>query len=201
MGTRRGHIRKLQSNATTWVRPHALDRASDGPKRRLTWRNGYAYVSGSQAYRIKCRGCGQLVFFYRNQAGSRVFFDSLGAPWPKHGCTAWADRMQTVPITKATPVTKQNKPVAPNAPARSRAPVADPDAIGQAEAAFRKMERKRRLEAERHKELASEEMNRREKALRDNRDVWMQQGKPVNGRQKSVIVVRKVKSAKISGKT
>jgi len=27
------------------------------------------------------------VFFYQNSAGSRVFFDDIGPPWPKHPCT------------------------------------------------------------------------------------------------------------------
>jgi hypothetical protein len=27
------------------------------------------------------------VFFYQNSFGSRVFFDELGPPWPKHPCT------------------------------------------------------------------------------------------------------------------
>lgn len=34
-----------------------------------------------------CPVCGALVFFYQNECGSRVFFDSLGIPWPKHPCT------------------------------------------------------------------------------------------------------------------
>ncbi|QJU56371.1 hypothetical protein HL653_14975 [Sphingomonas sp. AP4-R1] len=27
------------------------------------------------------------MFFYQNEYGSRVFFDDLGPPWPKHPCT------------------------------------------------------------------------------------------------------------------
>lgn len=27
------------------------------------------------------------LFFYQNQFGSRVYFDELGPPWPKHPCT------------------------------------------------------------------------------------------------------------------
>lgn len=34
-----------------------------------------------------CPECGARVFFYQNYYGSRVFFDSLGKPWPKHPCT------------------------------------------------------------------------------------------------------------------
>lgn len=35
----------------------------------------------------RCPVCGALVYFYTNQHGSRVFFDDLGPPWPKHPCT------------------------------------------------------------------------------------------------------------------
>ncbi len=35
----------------------------------------------------KCPVCGSTVFFYANSYGSRVYFDDLGPPWPKHPCT------------------------------------------------------------------------------------------------------------------
>jgi hypothetical protein len=35
----------------------------------------------------RCPVCGASVFFYQNAHGSRVFFDELGPPWPKHPCT------------------------------------------------------------------------------------------------------------------
>lgn len=35
----------------------------------------------------RCPVCGASVFFYQNVHGSRVFFDELGPPWPKHPCT------------------------------------------------------------------------------------------------------------------
>jgi hypothetical protein len=35
----------------------------------------------------KCPVCGDAVYFYANEHGSRVLFDDLGPPWPKHGCT------------------------------------------------------------------------------------------------------------------
>jgi hypothetical protein len=33
-----------------------------------------------------CPLCGAAVWFWRNDAGSKVYFDALGAPWPKHPC-------------------------------------------------------------------------------------------------------------------
>lgn len=35
----------------------------------------------------RCPVCSKPVFFYSNQYGSRVYFDDLGPPWPKHPCT------------------------------------------------------------------------------------------------------------------
>lgn len=34
-----------------------------------------------------CPVCGEQVYFYSNDYGSRVYFDELGPPWTKHGCT------------------------------------------------------------------------------------------------------------------
>ena len=34
-----------------------------------------------------CPVCSAKVFYYQNANGSRVFFDELGWPWPKHPCT------------------------------------------------------------------------------------------------------------------
>lgn len=34
-----------------------------------------------------CPVCGVSVYFYSNEFGSRVYFDEVGPPWPKHPCT------------------------------------------------------------------------------------------------------------------
>lgn len=34
-----------------------------------------------------CPKCGASVWFYRSPYDGRVFFDDIGWPWPKHGCT------------------------------------------------------------------------------------------------------------------
>lgn len=34
-----------------------------------------------------CPVCSAKVYFYKNEHGSRVYFDELGWPWPKHRCT------------------------------------------------------------------------------------------------------------------
>lgn len=38
-------------------------------------------------WKTKCPECSADVYYYQNEHGSRVFFDELGHPWPKHDCT------------------------------------------------------------------------------------------------------------------
>ena len=37
----------------------------------------------------RCRFCGAKVFYYEDEFGSKVFFDELGPPWPKHSCAEY----------------------------------------------------------------------------------------------------------------
>lgn len=51
-----------------------------------------------------CPVCGASVFFWRNRAGSKVWFDALGAPWPKHPCLdlpAFATRQRRIDVARA----------------------------------------------------------------------------------------------------
>ena len=59
-----------------------------------------AYSVRWARHNAQCPVCGALVYFYANEHGSRVFFDELGPPWPKHPCT---DRAQTDRIRGASP--------------------------------------------------------------------------------------------------
>lgn len=95
---RRGHWRTSKYGVRHWV--------SDSDVVRDDW----ARYSRSRSYRFAttrldelrarwgfttafvnpnatCPVCGADVFFYQNEHGSRVFFDELGPPWPKHPCT------------------------------------------------------------------------------------------------------------------
>ena len=47
---------------------------------------------GSRTYPTQCRYCGKEVRYYENEYGSRVFFDHLGPPWPKHRCREYLNR-------------------------------------------------------------------------------------------------------------
>jgi hypothetical protein len=35
----------------------------------------------------RCPECNANVYYFENSFGSRVFFDDVGRPWPKHSCT------------------------------------------------------------------------------------------------------------------
>jgi hypothetical protein len=52
-------------------------------------RNGASRLGSScfVAPNATCPVCKASVYFYANSNGSRVFFDELGPPWPKHPCT------------------------------------------------------------------------------------------------------------------
>ena len=55
--------------------------------------NGLDWSRGSTRYdsyvdpNAICPVCGDEVFFYQSPYGGRVFFNELGPPWDKHGCT------------------------------------------------------------------------------------------------------------------
>ena len=94
-----GFWRTSQLGNTHWVSGHWVERTD--------WDRGYYqqtqpsyYTSRLQELRAargatacyvnpntNCRVCGAPVFYYQNEFGSRVFFDELGPPWPKHPCT------------------------------------------------------------------------------------------------------------------
>lgn len=90
---REGHYRTSQNGLVHWVEGHYVDRGD--------WWSGWAYAPATVARATgatiapgtwvdptaRCPVCGAEVFFYSNSYGSRVYFDDLGPPWPKHPCT------------------------------------------------------------------------------------------------------------------
>ena len=40
----------------------------------------------ARTFPTKCNFCGEKVFYFSCSCGSKVFFDDLGSPWPKHNC-------------------------------------------------------------------------------------------------------------------
>ena len=102
---RSGHYRNTLYSGRVWVSGSIVRRddfsksggytvqRSPGEERLISWG---CYREGSSDYgpsarlvrpNAKCPVCGAPVYFYQNEFGSRVFFDELGPPWPKHPCT------------------------------------------------------------------------------------------------------------------
>jgi hypothetical protein len=55
-----------------------------------------------------CPVCGAAVYFWSNAAGSRVYFDEMGPPWPKHPCTD--ARLQTGAVGSWAPYRTRSSP-------------------------------------------------------------------------------------------
>lgn len=55
-----------------------------------------------------CPKCGAPVFFYRSPYNGRVFFDSLGPPWPKHPCMD--NESDRLAVTGAVPLLHMKVP-------------------------------------------------------------------------------------------
>ena len=101
-----GHWRTNQYGNTFWVGPHSVRRddwdifyrqSASAPLRVVagTIVKSHEYDDGNRACFLdpnaRCPVCGAAVFYYQNEFGSRVFFNDVGPPWPKHGCTDHSD--------------------------------------------------------------------------------------------------------------
>lgn len=96
---RREHLRVSKLGNRHWVSSHEVER-NDWDRGSYQKTYPHDYISRLQELRAargatacyikpnaKCPECGEPVFYYQNEFGSRVFFDELGPPWPKHPCT------------------------------------------------------------------------------------------------------------------
>ena len=173
-GRRRAHLRHYQSGKITRVREHAFESGAAGREFKLTWVHGEARINGSQTYQIKCVHCGLLVYFYRNDAGSRVFFEHLGKPWPKHECAERSSKMQSVDFRLARAVRK-TQPVEPETPQNTKnRKQAKTRVVVRGSAKFQS---ERDTRSKKAKAAILAEAIRQEN-LRVNREKWEAEGKP-----------------------
>jgi hypothetical protein len=42
--------------------------------------------SESKTYPTRCPGCAKNVYYFQDENGGKVYFNSMGPPWPKHDC-------------------------------------------------------------------------------------------------------------------
>ena len=70
--------------------------------REINWYGIYQHFQDPISYvnpNAICPVCRAPVYFYASPHGGRVFFDDLGPPWPKHGCTSTSRLVFTSDIT------------------------------------------------------------------------------------------------------
>lgn len=79
-------------------------RAADLLRRRSVGRGAQGCFVNPNA---KCPVCGVPVFFYANSFGSRVYFDDLGPPWPKHPCTDYPRARRPLVHDTWRPITRR----------------------------------------------------------------------------------------------
>jgi len=93
--SRSGHFRTNRNGSRYWVSDHSVWRddwsRSHDHASNLFYRRIEVETKGRTACFVdpnaRCPVCGAMVYYYQNEAGSRVFFDDLSPPWPKHPCT------------------------------------------------------------------------------------------------------------------
>lgn len=73
--------------ATRGSAPHLASLHFDDARRLLKSANVRSVSGCFVKPNARCPVCHAHVFYYANSQGSRVFFDDLGPPWPKHPCT------------------------------------------------------------------------------------------------------------------
>jgi hypothetical protein len=130
---RRGHYRRRPNGQRVWVSSHTVSRSIgqgyslgitssiSPPAQRTIYPAGFIPTTrlprsiGLVRPNAVCAVCGAHVYFYANEFGSRVYFDEMGPPWPKHPCT------------------DSGQPLSANGTRRntSKAPVLYPDDVGR----------------------------------------------------------------------
>jgi hypothetical protein len=100
---RRGHFRRGPKGQQVWVEGHTVTRSSgqqytygfptstpsyaSPPPRVVAPTTRFPWSARWMRPNAACPVCGASVYFYSNEFGSRVYFDEVGPPWPKHPCT------------------------------------------------------------------------------------------------------------------
>lgn len=86
-----GYFRTSKNGVVHWVSGSEQYVDTPTPYELMIERYPEIHSTGGATFRYfkpnaTCPVCGKPVFFYQNEHGSRVYFDELGPPWPKHPC-------------------------------------------------------------------------------------------------------------------
>lgn len=95
---RRGHYRRGPNGQRVWVTGHSVTGSGRSRQvyrspKNVAPRVPHVAPAISMPRSVRwaepnaaCPVCGAAVYFYANEWGSRVYFDEIGPPWPKHPC-------------------------------------------------------------------------------------------------------------------
>ncbi|MBO6586780.1 MAG: hypothetical protein JJ953_11790 [Gracilimonas sp.] len=81
------HIDGACGELTTYEKKQQISRIENN----LSFESNGKKPSSFTIPNANCPVCGDNVFYYENEHGSKVYFDELGPPWPKHPCTSNGD--------------------------------------------------------------------------------------------------------------
>ncbi|WP_146049981.1 hypothetical protein [Roseovarius confluentis] len=200
MVKRRAHTRTNSYGTTFQVREHDFAPGASEHEYKLSWKHGQARINGSTTYQMPCPKCARPVFYYRNEHGSRVFFDKLGIPWPKHPCMLDKDA-STLPLAFAemVPVSESMLWDSVNTLDLNSHHNANllAEKLGREDpqvARLREMRKKRKQEEEKRARKADKlkkAEEKREDKLRRNKAKWEAEGKPMRNADSKVQIVRK----------
>ena len=48
----------------------------------------------AKTYKLRCKYCGKMIYYFSCDCGSKVFFDELDYPWPIHNCLEYRQAKQ-----------------------------------------------------------------------------------------------------------
>ena len=93
----------------------------------------HGYWCGATTRPGRCPSCGQPIFYFSCDCGSKVFFDDLGGEWPKHRCGAdgsdvpdWIRRLERVVDPDGRIVVDLGDDISVQRPGRSAIPASGP---------------------------------------------------------------------------
>ena len=61
----------------------------------------HGHWCNSKTYKMRCKYCGDTIYYFSCDCGSKVFFDELGEPWPIHNCLQYRQAKQKTLFSKA----------------------------------------------------------------------------------------------------
>lgn len=223
MSRRRSHTRTNRHGTTFSVREHSFNKGAGqqtGNKEsefRLIQTAGRSYINGDLTFAVSCPACGARVYFYQKTHGSRVFFNRLGKPWPKHQetCPNWQVRFEN-DLSDLEPYEQdainENSEVPETYSLVDLSPLAGKNTIGKHSSAWRKAVKNARqnsvsrVKSKPKKKISSPRISAAEqnrlKKLKVNQEKWEADGAKYSKRQKKANVeVRKRKQFKLNDDT